>query len=422
MTTDPSTRLDPNGDLSEDPSGDSALTGYVDLWWQAVNDFTTLLEKVPAEQWSTPTDLPGWDVHAVAAHTAHLEALLAGGPEETVEIGEPPHARGMMGRFTEQGVVARRDATPDDAHQRDPRVAPPPATRRCWPTRRPTRDAPPPRPLRRASAGPPDAAAQPAAGRVDARAGRTPRGRPARRPRRRRGRGTPPTTCREPGLRLAKRVGADPGTTVVLEVEGHRPVGARPSPRRPGPAARRGPHRPDGRAAHRPRVLHPAGRRPPRAGAGRASRSSATPSSRAGSWPGWPSPREQWPARLVARRHPRPDRPHRAGHRHDAGGLGHHTALELARAGARVVLAGRGADRLTATDEAIRLEVPGARLDRLVVDLADLGSVRRAGEEATRSARSTCSSTTPGSWPSRSAGPPTGSSRRWRPTTSARSC
>jgi NAD(P)-dependent dehydrogenase (short-subunit alcohol dehydrogenase family) len=65
------------------------------------------------------------------------------------------------------------------------------------------------------------------------------------------------------------------------------------------------------------------------------------------------------------------------------GGLGHHTALELARAGARVALAGRRADRLAETATAIGEQVPGARLEQLVVDLADLGSVRRAGEEAT---------------------------------------
>lgn len=91
------------------------LRGYVDVWWEAVNDFAALLEEVPAEQWSTPTDLPGWDVHAVAAHTAHLEAILAGGRhDDQVDIGEPAHVRGMMGQFTEQGVVARREHTPDD--------------------------------------------------------------------------------------------------------------------------------------------------------------------------------------------------------------------------------------------------------------------------------------------------------------------
>ncbi|MDO9456611.1 SDR family NAD(P)-dependent oxidoreductase [Nocardioides sp.] len=66
------------------------------------------------------------------------------------------------------------------------------------------------------------------------------------------------------------------------------------------------------------------------------------------------------------------------------GGLGHHTALELARRGARVVLAGRTAAKLDETAAAITEEVPAAALDRLVVDLSDLGSVRAAGADAER--------------------------------------
>ena len=64
------------------------------------------------------------------------------------------------------------------------------------------------------------------------------------------------------------------------------------------------------------------------------------------------------------------------------GGLGHHTALELARRGARVVLAGRTEARLAETDEAIRGEVSGALLERLTVDLSSLDSVRTAATEA----------------------------------------
>jgi NAD(P)-dependent dehydrogenase (short-subunit alcohol dehydrogenase family) len=67
-----------------------------------------------------------------------------------------------------------------------------------------------------------------------------------------------------------------------------------------------------------------------------------------------------------------------------AGGLGHHTALELARRGARVVLAGRTAAKLDETATAITAEVPAASLEQLVVDLSDLSSVRRAGAEAAR--------------------------------------
>jgi len=89
------------------------LSGYVEVWWQAVNDFLDLLEALPEEQWATPTDLPGWDVRAVAAHTAHLEGILAGGPEETADVGEPPHVTGFMGLYTEIGVVNRREASAD---------------------------------------------------------------------------------------------------------------------------------------------------------------------------------------------------------------------------------------------------------------------------------------------------------------------
>ncbi|MGC4110163.1 MAG: oxidoreductase [Nocardioides sp.] len=63
------------------------------------------------------------------------------------------------------------------------------------------------------------------------------------------------------------------------------------------------------------------------------------------------------------------------------GGIGHHTALELARAGARVVLAGRNPDRLADAERVIREHVPDADLRRLEIDLASLSSVRRAAAE-----------------------------------------
>jgi len=89
------------------------LAGYVALWWQAVNDFLDLLEELPEEEWATPTDLAGWDVRACAAHTAHLESILAGNPEETADVGQPSHVTSPMGLYTEIGVVNRRDASAD---------------------------------------------------------------------------------------------------------------------------------------------------------------------------------------------------------------------------------------------------------------------------------------------------------------------
>lgn len=93
-------------------SDQERLARYVEVWWAAVRDLTAVLEAVPPEQWTTPTDLPGWDVRACASHTAHLESVLAGHGEETAEVGEPPHVTGLMGLYTEIGVVTRQDRSP----------------------------------------------------------------------------------------------------------------------------------------------------------------------------------------------------------------------------------------------------------------------------------------------------------------------
>ena len=63
------------------------------------------------------------------------------------------------------------------------------------------------------------------------------------------------------------------------------------------------------------------------------------------------------------------------------GGLGFETALELARRGARVVLAGRTAARLEDSERAILAQVPAAALEQAQVDVSDLGSVRRAAAQ-----------------------------------------
>ena len=64
-------------------------------------------------------------------------------------------------------------------------------------------------------------------------------------------------------------------------------------------------------------------------------------------------------------------------------GIGEHTVVELARRGAEVILGARNEEKLDATLQRIRRQVPEAQLHPLVIDVSDLASVRRAAGEVT---------------------------------------
>lgn len=63
-------------------------------------------------------------------------------------------------------------------------------------------------------------------------------------------------------------------------------------------------------------------------------------------------------------------------------GLGTHTAHELARRGARVILGARSPEKLAATKAALVDDLPDATFEELIVDVSSLESVRRAAGEA----------------------------------------
>ena len=62
-------------------------------------------------------------------------------------------------------------------------------------------------------------------------------------------------------------------------------------------------------------------------------------------------------------------------------GLGEHTVLELARNGASVIMAGRSETKLRCAVDDVKRVLPNASLIPLILDLAELGSVRRAVNE-----------------------------------------
>jgi uncharacterized protein (TIGR03083 family) len=87
----------------------SELARLVEVWRAAIAEFVALAREIPEDQWDLPTDLEGWSVKDNVAHTAHLEGVLAGAPEETIPVAEAPHIKDLSGLYTEQGVLARRD-------------------------------------------------------------------------------------------------------------------------------------------------------------------------------------------------------------------------------------------------------------------------------------------------------------------------
>jgi len=83
------------------------LAGYVDTWRSAVENVVRLLRDLSEQEWAQPTDLPGWDVRAVAAHLAHLESELSGADQVRVKVPQLDHLTAPSARHTESGRIAR---------------------------------------------------------------------------------------------------------------------------------------------------------------------------------------------------------------------------------------------------------------------------------------------------------------------------
>ena len=65
-------------------------------------------------------------------------------------------------------------------------------------------------------------------------------------------------------------------------------------------------------------------------------------------------------------------------------GLGIETARVLAQAGATVLLVARDREKLAPVLQSLREQLPGARLESALMDLADLDSVRAAAADIAR--------------------------------------
>lgn len=107
MRGQPPLRRTPFSRLLPMTSDQARLRSYIDAWTTSVADVVTLLRSLDEQDWSRPTDLPGWDVRAVAGHLAHLESELAGFDQAPVEVPELAHVRSPMSSYTERGPLTR---------------------------------------------------------------------------------------------------------------------------------------------------------------------------------------------------------------------------------------------------------------------------------------------------------------------------
>ena len=90
------------------------LQQHIELWRVMVAENVALLRELDPDEWAEPTDLPGWSVRYVAAHMAHLESDLAGNPQAHIDVPDAPHIKNAMGVFTESGPLARADWSTDE--------------------------------------------------------------------------------------------------------------------------------------------------------------------------------------------------------------------------------------------------------------------------------------------------------------------
>lgn len=90
---------------------DQHLRELIETGRSAIDDFLELLGTLDSDEWDRATDLPGWTVADTAAHVAHLESVLAGTPDGFV-VPEGTSPAVISQEYTEHGVQQRRRSSP----------------------------------------------------------------------------------------------------------------------------------------------------------------------------------------------------------------------------------------------------------------------------------------------------------------------
>lgn len=82
----------------------SHIVAALDEVWDAL---ITLAVELAMNDWTAPTDCPGWTVKDIYAHLIGTESMLLGRPAPAVELpANLPHVRNDTGRFNETWVLS----------------------------------------------------------------------------------------------------------------------------------------------------------------------------------------------------------------------------------------------------------------------------------------------------------------------------
>jgi uncharacterized protein (TIGR03083 family) len=87
------------------------VVAALDEEWEALADLAGALEP---DEWTRPTDCPGWDVKAQYSHILGLEAMLLGRPAPDLTLPPARHVRNDLGRINELWVANYRDRAVTD--------------------------------------------------------------------------------------------------------------------------------------------------------------------------------------------------------------------------------------------------------------------------------------------------------------------
>lgn len=86
----------------------------IDLLAGVWADVERLGATLGEDDWTRPTDCPGWTVKDHVAHMIGTEAMLLGDQPPDADLPDAPHIRNDIGRFNEQWVAAYRSKSGKD--------------------------------------------------------------------------------------------------------------------------------------------------------------------------------------------------------------------------------------------------------------------------------------------------------------------